>query len=242
MGNKRYLAYAVVAAILAALVYAQFRTWKDFDWATFWAQGKEISLSPYSAGHRADLLQLFPARAALENLPAPGASGNFRPRAYSPDADRIHRPGAAGTSGELIRPYLIARRTNLTFSSQMAVWAVERIFDVGAFTILLGLAIFLSGTELRPSPEPDIYRRRANLSVFCCLALVAALSFGAVLVAKFGEALSAGMERRVSRLGSNLGHRIAQTASRIPWWPRHHPRSGGVCPDCLRIAGDVVAA
>ena len=38
-----------------------------------------------------------------------------------------------GRAGEFIRPYLIARRTDLPFSSQLAVWAVERIFDIGAF-------------------------------------------------------------------------------------------------------------
>ena len=32
MDKKRYLAYAVVAAILAILIYVQFRTWKNFDW------------------------------------------------------------------------------------------------------------------------------------------------------------------------------------------------------------------
>ena len=42
-----------------------------------------------------------------------------------------------GRPGELIRPYLIARHTNLSFASQVAVWAVERIFDVGGFTVLL---------------------------------------------------------------------------------------------------------
>ena len=49
-----------------------------------------------------------------------------------------------GRAGEFIRPYLIARRTDLSFSSQLAVWAVERIFDVGAFTVLMVLAIFLA--------------------------------------------------------------------------------------------------
>ena len=48
-----------------------------------------------------------------------------------------------GRAGEFIRPYLIARRTDLPFSSQLAVWAVERIFDIGAFTVLMVLAIFL---------------------------------------------------------------------------------------------------
>ena len=48
-----------------------------------------------------------------------------------------------GRAGELIRPYLIARRQNLPFASQVAVWAVERIFDVGGFTVLMVAAIFL---------------------------------------------------------------------------------------------------
>ena len=46
-----------------------------------------------------------------------------------------------GRAGEFIRPYLIARRADLPFSSQLAVWGVERIFDLGAFTILMLLAI-----------------------------------------------------------------------------------------------------
>ncbi len=54
--------------------------------------------------------------------------------------------------GELIRPYLIARREGLGFSSQMAVWAVERIFDVGGFTVLMILAIFLP-TALQTLPS-----------------------------------------------------------------------------------------
>ena len=43
MDKKRYLAYALVAAILAALIYMQFRTWKGFDWATFWDQSRQVS-------------------------------------------------------------------------------------------------------------------------------------------------------------------------------------------------------
>ena len=48
-----------------------------------------------------------------------------------------------GRAGEMIRPYLIARHENLSFASQVAVWAVERIFDVGGFALLLVSAIFL---------------------------------------------------------------------------------------------------
>src|SRR5208337_4827932 len=64
-----------------------------------------------------------------------------------------------GRPGELIRPYLIARRVNLSLSSQLAVWTVERIFDIAAFTVLMVSAIFLP-TKLRAFAEerPEIDR------------------------------------------------------------------------------------
>ena len=40
----------------------------------------------------------------------------------------------------------------------MAAWAIERIFDIGGFTVLMVLAIFLP-TELRFLPNPEIYPR-----------------------------------------------------------------------------------
>lgn len=42
-----------------------------------------------------------------------------------------------GRPGELVRPYLIANKERVPFSSQMAVWLLERIFD-----LLMVLAIF----------------------------------------------------------------------------------------------------
>ncbi len=49
-----------------------------------------------------------------------------------------------GRIGELIRPLLVARRTGLTFSSQVAVVTVERVFDLGAFALLFSLNLLLS--------------------------------------------------------------------------------------------------
>src|SRR5579863_2163787 len=188
MDKKRYLAYALVAAILAALIYMQFRTWKGFDWATFWEQSRQISslnilnailLIYFSYFLRALRWKIF-----------------LRPVRREFSAVALVRPtligftGLAllGRPGELIRPFLIARRTNLTFSSQMAVWAVERVFDICAFTVLLVLAIFWPGTDLHLLP-PNIYRGVEMFGVLF-LALAAGLALGALLVARSGEAVS----------------------------------------------------
>lgn len=49
-----------------------------------------------------------------------------------------------GRVGELIRPLLVSRRTGLSFSSQVAVVAVERVFDLGALAFIFSLNLLLS--------------------------------------------------------------------------------------------------
>ncbi len=39
MNKKQYAASAVVFLVLAVLVYLQFRTWRDFDWARLFQYG-----------------------------------------------------------------------------------------------------------------------------------------------------------------------------------------------------------
>jgi uncharacterized membrane protein YbhN (UPF0104 family) len=39
MKNKKYVAYTVVFLVLAVLIYLQFRTYKNFDWAKLFQYG-----------------------------------------------------------------------------------------------------------------------------------------------------------------------------------------------------------
>ena len=96
-----------------------------------------------------------------------------------------------GRPGELIRPYLIARREDLTFSSQLAVWAVERIFDIGAFTLLLVLAAFFA-----TAPKRLTYHRSFQEAGLIFLALSIGLTIGAIVVSRVGESLASWVEHR----------------------------------------------
>ncbi|HXR14808.1 MAG TPA: lysylphosphatidylglycerol synthase transmembrane domain-containing protein [Terriglobales bacterium] len=208
MSKKRILAYVIVTAILAALVYVQFRTWKDFDWLTFWDQSKQISprhiLQAIALIYVSYFLRALRWKIFLQPVRKEVSTLELIP----PTLVGFTGLALLGRPGELIRPYLIARRANLTFSSQMAAWAIERIFDVGGFTVLMVLAIFLP-TELRFLPNPEIYPR-LRVGGFLLVALVAGLALGAFLVAQFGEALAAWIEVRFSHLAANFGHRVAQ--------------------------------
>ena len=48
---------------------------------------------------------------------------------------------ALGRPAEMLRPYLIANREHLPFSSQVAAWVVERIYDVLIALAVFGLAL-----------------------------------------------------------------------------------------------------
>ncbi|MFY9660522.1 MAG: lysylphosphatidylglycerol synthase transmembrane domain-containing protein [Terriglobales bacterium] len=209
MNKKRYAASAVVFLILGALIYLQFRTWRNFDWARLFQYGlswrhifQGVALIYFAYILRAVRWKIFlrPVRpqASVLGLVSPTVIG-FTGLAL------------LGRPGEMIRPYLIARRENLPFASQVAVWAVERIFDVGGFTVLLVTAIFLP-SKLRAFTEaapPDV-RHWIHLTGYALIALVLGLLSAAVLMAYRGNRIAEWVEGRFAHLAENLGHRIAQ--------------------------------
>src|SRR6202158_5792851 len=203
MNKKRYVVYAVVSLVLAVLVYLQFRTWQNFDWARF------RETRPQKWIHVLHGIALIYLAYVVRAIRWKIFLRPVRPQASSASLVAPTIMGFTGLSllarpGELIRPYLIARRQNLSFSSQLAVWAVERIFDIGAFTMLLVTAILVSAG---PRSLPFYHRFREG--GFLLVALVAAISLGAAAVHWQGEAIADWVERRFSHLAANLGHKIA---------------------------------
>jgi uncharacterized protein (TIRG00374 family) len=208
MDKKRILASVVVFLILAILIYLQYRHWRTFDWGTFWSQTHRIkkihvlhgiALIYIGYGMRALRWKIFlkpvrPRTTVIEMV--------------SPTLVGFTGLALLGRAGEFIRPYLIARRTDLSFSSQLAVWAVERIFDVGAFAFLIVLAIFLP-SALPSIPHPEYYARFREAGFFL-IAVVVATAVGAVLIGRNGEAAAQWVERRFSHLSSNIGHKMGQ--------------------------------
>ena len=210
MKNRQYVIYAVVIVVLAALIYLQFRTWQNFDWAKLlqyhlgWRHiFHGVALIYFAYVLRALRWKIFlrPVRkdASVLSLISPTIIG-FTGLAL------------LGRPGELIRPYLIARRENLNVASQLAVWAVERIFDIGGFTVILVAAIFLP-SKLRDfiySPDtPWEVRHYVHLTGLALVALIFGLFCAALLMSFRGNAIAEWVEREFSHLAKNLGQRIA---------------------------------
>jgi hypothetical protein len=205
MTKKRVLALTAVLAILGVLIYMQFRTWRTFDWKAFTAITGGL-------WRGAGLFHLVVAMVLIYStywLRALRWKLFLKPVRHAHMASLVPTQiigftGLAllGRPGELIRPYLIAKKESLTMSSQLAVWTVERIFDVGAFTILICINVFFFGHKL-PHTEA-LYRAAAAL-----LALVTGMGLAACFVRCNSQAVADWMERRVSVISSTLGTAVS---------------------------------
>lgn len=207
MDKKRILASVLVFLILAALVYLQYRHWRTFDWGTFWSQTHRIR--KWSVLHGIALIYFgYWMRAWRWKI----FLKPVRPKTSIADMvppTLVGFTGLAllGRAGEFIRPYLIARRTNLPVSSQLAVWGVERIFDIGAFTVLMMLAIFLP-SALPSIPHPEYYRRFREAG-FLLTALVAGTTIAAIVIRRNGDRVALWLEQKFAHLPSHFGHKLA---------------------------------
>jgi uncharacterized protein (TIRG00374 family) len=105
-----------------------------------------------------------------------------------------------GRPGEFIRPYLISRKVNLSFSSQLAVWTVERIFDLGSFAILFALALL--------DPETRTLLHGFHVGKFAVLAMLGGLIAITGIILK-GELLASWIGRLFSHRAPHLGNVMA---------------------------------
>ncbi len=105
-----------------------------------------------------------------------------------------------GRIGELIRPLLVSRRTGLTFSSQIAVVAVERVFDLGAFAAIFSLNLLLA-PGLRTLPYHELFHKVG----FAIAGLTLVLGAFVLGVRLAGGAVAAGVRRLVGLISKPAG-------------------------------------
>ncbi len=141
--KKQTIIAVIVALILGALIYVQFRTWRSFDWGEFWAQTRGINLLLIVAAAVCTYSSYFLRTVRWKVFLRPIQHVRARDL-IAPTFIGFAGLAMLGRAGELVRPYLIARREGLTMTSQIGVWTLERIFDLGAFAILLSIDVLIS--------------------------------------------------------------------------------------------------
>jgi hypothetical protein len=105
-----------------------------------------------------------------------------------------------GRLADLVRPYLVAKRTKLTVSSQIAVYTVERMFDLGAMALIFSGALLLA-----PDRATLPHHEALQHAALGGLALTIVLAIFAIAVRASGIAVAALTERALRSMSPALG-------------------------------------
>lgn len=111
--------------------------------------------------------------------------------------------GLFGRLADLTRPYLIAKRTGLTVSSQVAVYSIERIFDLAAAAILFSVTLAFAPRDI---PHHEAFARAGLLAG----AATVVLSAFAVLIRFTGERLAALIGTCLQRVSPSVAESVSR--------------------------------
>lgn len=216
MNKKQIVTLCIIAAILAALFYLQFRQYKNFPWDRF----REVSTSLFSEPARLAKILLATALIYLTYwLRAMRWKVFMRPMkdvsvASVLPAQFIGFTGLAllGRPGEFARPYIIGKKHGLTFASQLAVWSVERIFDMGAFAVLFTIALLRLAPELQAMGHGQLLKLQRGS--YGLIALIALAALGIFLLRTQRERFSGFIENHLphGKLGHSIGRKLVAFA------------------------------
>jgi len=199
MNKKRTLMTVIVLAALCLLIYLQIRTWRKFDWAAFWSQTQHIRWIDVAAGVGFTYLTCY-LRALRWRIFMKPMRATTTAALVAPQFVGFTALALLGRAGEVVRPYLIAKKEHVTLTSQLGVWTVERIFDMGAFAVLLSLS-FLS-----PDLHSLSFYGRLRLAAVALLVLIAGLAVVAIGLHQAGE-----------RIANSLADVFANSAPRFAY-------------------------
>jgi uncharacterized protein (TIRG00374 family) len=109
-----------------------------------------------------------------------------------------------GRIADPVRPYLVAKKTGLPVSNQIAVYIVERLFDAGSMALIFSSAILLAPAGSLPHAEA--VRRTGLVS----MALTVAGAIFLISVRLAGGAVASFFERTLGMISEKIGKSVGE--------------------------------
>jgi hypothetical protein len=113
-----------------------------------------------------------------------------------------------GRVADPVRPYLVAKKTGLPVSNQIAVYIVERLFDAGSTALIFSMAILVTAwfgtTDLMPHAE------LVKKSGYWGMALTVAGALFLVVVRLAGNVVASFFEKSLGAISKKMGHAVGE--------------------------------
>jgi hypothetical protein len=141
--RRRYSALAIFAFISLTIILS-WRYYSKFQWHLFFqtlteldprwvAGGTVLALASYLGRAARWKVMMLPARSSL-------------PRLISATLMGFSAVVLLGRAGEVVRPILIARQEKSTVPAQVAIWLMERLYDLLLILVLFGIGLSEAGS------------------------------------------------------------------------------------------------
>ena len=181
MKSRKGIVWLAILIVLALVVFAN-RGRIHFDWAMFWQQLRHISWIHIAAGI-ALIYSTYWLRAARWSVFLSATKKVSPFTLVGPQFIGFTAVALFGRLADVIRPALVAKRVQLPISSQIAVYTIERMFDLGAAAIIFSGALLFVPRDL---PHHEIFIHTGVVS----LGLTAFIAIFAVTIRVAGGAVA----------------------------------------------------
>jgi uncharacterized membrane protein YbhN (UPF0104 family) len=201
MKSRKGLLVGALLLAIAVVVFAN-RGRIHFDWAMFWLQLRHVAWGHIAAGVGLIYATFF--LRAMRWSVFLSATKKVSPWALvGPQFIGFTAVALFGRLADVIRPALVAKRVELPVASQIAVYTIERMFDLGAAAIIFSGALLFAPKDL---PHHEVFVRTGLLS----LAGTAVIAVFAVVVRVAGGAVAGVVERLLGGLSGTIAASVAE--------------------------------
>jgi uncharacterized protein (TIRG00374 family) len=180
--TKKHVGAALGVAIAVAMAVFVVYRWRTsgFAWREFAAALVNVDWT-WLAISLALILSTYVGRALRwEVMLRPLKKNTNLWRIFSATAIGFTAVVLFGRAGEPVRPYLIAKKEGVSFSSQVAAWVVERMLDLLMILVIFGLALSqISRSPIQHGPKIKVVLAAGGYTAgvigVACLALLVGL-------------------------------------------------------------------
>ncbi len=229
--TKRNGVVGLVGVLVLVGVVALFRTKVHFDWPMFWKQLRYVSAGHVVAGI-ALIYGTYWLRAVRWSVFLAPTKKVSAGSLLGSQFIGFSAVALFGRLADLTRPYLVARRVGLSLSSQVAVYTIERMFDLGAAAVIFSIALAFTPKEL---PHHEVFVRAGVVSLGATLAI--AVFAGVVRVA--GGAVADFARSVLGTLSKPAGREYCGEDPWVSRWTECDRVDTGVRRGGAVVAGDV---
>ena len=200
MKAKQWLLPAAVLLVLVLLGYMQFRMFHSFQWSVLSGVFSSILWSRIALSV-AFIFIAYVTRAIRWSIFLRPTKPTRATALIPSQFIGFTAVAILGRLGEFVRPYLIARREQISFTSQIATYAVERVFDLLAAASIIAVTLTFS-SSVNTLPHSAQFRH------FGYVAMLGSVFIGALVVAArlAGPSVAAIFARAFGLFSKSAGH------------------------------------